>query len=100
MALQHIVFWKLNGETEEQRDEQAMFIKKSLEQLRESIPEIQSLSVHRNSAFHGANWDLALVSTFADLAGLETYVNHPEHQAVVAEIKQRVSDRAAIDFAV
>lgn len=100
MALQHIVFWKLNGETDEQRDEQAMFIKKSLEQLRGSIPEIQSLSVHRNTAFHGANWDLALVSTFADLAGLETYVNHPEHQAVVAEIKQRVSDRAAIDFAV
>lgn len=100
MALQHLVFWKLNGETDEQRDEQAMFIKTSLEQLKSSIPEIQALSVHRNTAFHDTNWDLALVSTFADLAALETYVHHPEHQAVVAEIKQRVSERAAIDFAI
>lgn len=100
MALQHIVFWKLNGETEEQRDEQALFIKTSLEQLKSSIPDIQSLSVHRNTAFHGVNWDLALISTFADLAGLEAYANHPDHQAVLTEIRQRVSDRAAIDFAV
>lgn len=100
MALKHIVFWKLNGATDEARDEQAVFLKKALEALKGSIPEILSLSVHRNCAFHGVNWDLALVSEFADLAALETYQTHPDHVAVGAEIKQRVSDRAAIDFAV
>jgi hypothetical protein len=100
MALRHIVFWKLNGATEEERDEQAVFLKKSLENLTQSIPEIDALSVHRNSAFHGTNWDLALVSEFANLAALETYQAHPDHVAVGVEIKKRVSDRAAIDFAV
>lgn len=100
MALQHIVFWKLNGATDEARDEQAVFLKQALERLKHSIPEIDSLSVHRNAAFHGTNWDLALVSQFANLAALETYQGHPDHVAVGAEIKKRVSDRAAIDFAV
>jgi len=100
MALQHIVFWKLNGETQEERDEQAVFLKQSLENLQQLIPEIETLSVHRNSAFHGTNWDLALMSQFANLAALETYQEHPEHVAVGVEIKKRVSDRAAIDFAI
>lgn len=100
MALQHIVFWKLNGETQEERDEQAVFIKQALENLQQSIPEIESLSVHRNSAFHGTNWDLALMSQFANISALETYLGHHDHVAVVAEVKKRVSDRAAIDFAI
>lgn len=100
MTIRHIVMWKLNGETEAERDEQAVFLKNALENLKHSIPEIDSLTVHRNCAYHETNYDLTLVSEFANLAALETYIDHADHQAVVVEVKQRVSARAAVDFAV
>lgn len=99
MAIRHIVMWQLNGTTEAERDEQAVYLKKALENLKNSISEIDSLTVHRNCAYHETNFDLTLVSEFANLAALETYIEHPNHQAVVAEVKKRVSARAAIDFA-
>ena len=100
MALKHLVFWKLNGTSDEERDEQARFIKGILEPLKHSIPGVSELKVQRNCAYHDTNWDLALVSEFTDLAALEAYQVHPEHVAAVAEVKTRVSDRAAIDLAV
>lgn len=100
MALRHLVFWKLNGSSDEERDEQARAIKTALEGLNGRIPNMTELTIHRNCAFHGSNWDIALVSEFTDLAALEAYQEHPEHIAVVDEVKKRVSDRAAIDYAV
>lgn len=100
MALRHLVFWKLNGASDEERAEQARFIKNVLEPLKQHIPNITELTVHRNCAYDGANWDVVLVSEFTDLAALEAYQEHPEHVAAVAEVKLRVSDRAAVDFAV
>lgn len=100
MTIRHIVMWKLNGETDQERDEQAVFLKTALENLKVSIPQIDSLSVHRNCAYYDTNYDVTLVSEFANVAALETYVDHPDHQAVVAEVRKRVSARAAIDFAV
>lgn len=100
MAIRHIVMWKLNGETDAERDEQAVYLKFELEKLTASIPEIESLTVHRNCAFHDVNYDLVLVSEFANVQALETYIAHPDHQAVVGEVRARVSERAAIDFAV
>jgi quinol monooxygenase YgiN len=92
--------WQLNGTTDEDRDEQATFLKQALENLKSTISEIDSLTVHRNCAYHETNFDLTLVSEFANLAALETYIEHPDHQAVVVEVKKRVSARAAIDFAI
>ena len=100
MAVRHLVFWKLNGTSDEERDEQAHVVKSSLERLRGSIPNVTELTVHRNCAFHGSNWDLALVSEFTDLAALEAYQEHPAHRAAAAEIKLCVSERAAVDFVV
>ena len=38
------------------------------------------------------------VATFDDLAGLDEYQAHPQHQAAAAEIRELVTSRAAIDW--
>lgn len=99
MAVRHIVSYRLNGATDAERDEQATFLKRELEKLTETIPELESLTVHRNCAFHESNFDLVLVSEFANVKALETYIAHPDHQAAFIEVKARISERAAIDYA-
>jgi hypothetical protein len=43
------------------------------------------------------NFDIVLDATFENMESLEAYQVHPEHQNVAALIKDRVSERSAID---
>jgi hypothetical protein len=98
MTLRHIVMWKFNGESAEQRDAQAAQAVAALEPLRESVPSVRALELHRNGLFEGANHDLVLVSDFDDAEGLAAYASHPEHLPVVELLKSIAAARAAIDF--
>ncbi len=44
------------------------------------------------------SYDLALITRFADQAGLDAYRVHPVHQAVVAFIRARSSAAVAVDY--
>ncbi|WP_336659803.1 Dabb family protein [Leucobacter sp. USHLN153] len=100
MTLRHIVSWKFVGETPEERSERAAEATAVLEPLRERIPTVRALSVHRNELFDGTNYDLTLVADFDDADGLAVYASHPEHLPVV-ELMQRITvARAASDFTV
>ncbi len=100
MTLRHIVSWKFNGETPEARGAQADEAIAMLEPLRESVPSVRALSVHRNELFEGANHDLTLVADFDDAEGLAAYAHHPEHLPVVEYMKTATAARAASDFTV
>ena len=89
----HMVFWKLQ---EENRAENALRIKRSLEALVGVIPGLLEMRVGVN--FNGGEYDLALCSRFADMAALHGYEAHPEHLKVRAFVKQVVVGRAAVDF--
>jgi len=98
MTLRHIVSWKLNGATREERDVQAERAIAALVPLRESVPTVRALSVHRNELFDGANFDLTLVADFDHAEGLEVYASHPTHLPVVALMQEITAGRAATDF--
>lgn len=98
MTLRHMVMWKLNGATSEERNEQAEAITAALLPLRESVPSVRALEVHRNALFDGTNYDLVLVSDFDDAEGLAEYATHPDHVAVIDIVKPRTAARAAVDF--
>ncbi|MBK0419423.1 Dabb family protein [Leucobacter sp. CSA1] len=100
MTLHHIVTWKLSGETVSDRDAQAAEIIAALAPLAETVPSVRSLSVHRNEINHDENWDVTLVSTFADADGLAAYAVHPEHVAAAAVIKRHAVARAGNDFTI
>lgn len=100
MTLRHIVSWRLNGETLEQRDAQAVFASAALLPLKETIPSVRALDVYRNELFEGANFDLTLIADFDDAAGLAEYAIHPEHLPVIELMKTITADRTATDFTV
>ena len=98
--LRHIVSWKLAASDLAVRLEQSGTITASLEALVPIIPEIISLSVSTNAAKVEGNWDLVLVGDFADEHALQAYIDHPEHQRVVGEIRGFFAQRSAIDILV
>lgn len=97
--IRHIVMWKLKlPERPEEKMNAADLIIKRITGLKEKIPQIIDISAHLN--FQDApktNYDIVLDATFKTMEDLEAYQQHPEHQNVAALIKDRVSDRSAID---
>lgn len=97
MTVRHIVCWKLNGETAEDRTAQATEIEAKLRELPATVPGITAFDVHHNQYNTETNWDLVLVSDHHDKAALDDYAVHPDHVAVAAFIKERVAQRSGID---
>ncbi|MFV0433484.1 MAG: Dabb family protein [Leucobacter sp.] len=100
MTLRHIVSWKFNGETREQRETQIAEAVALIEPLRESVPSVRALSLHRNELFDGANYDLTLIADFDDADGLAEYASHPTHLPAIDFMKTVTAARAASDFTV
>ena len=98
MSIRHIGLWKLAADDADTRALHAEQIEEHLLSLRGTISEIEHLEVGRNVAYPQANWDVALVSEFADVDALERYQVHPAHQEVAAFVRSVVSERASIDF--
>ncbi|WGW12087.1 Dabb family protein [Saxibacter everestensis] len=98
MAIRHIVTWKLAATDGAAKREHATEIAARLEPLVDVIPGTRSLQVSENSAYHDVNWDVVLIGEYDDLAALDAYQGHPEHQAAAAFVRSVVSDRASIDF--
>ena len=96
--IKHVVSWKLIATDAEIKRAQSAQITASLEALTELVPSVLSLTVGTNVAYLDSNWDLCLVSEFEDLEGLEAYQVHPEHQRVVAEIKDFFAARSNVDY--
>lgn len=100
MTVRHVVMWKLAAEDAEVRAAQAAELVRRLEALVGVVPSIGSLSASVNTLFPEANFDVVLVSEFADEAALEAYTVHPVHQEVVAYVRSVVSARSAVDAVV
>jgi hypothetical protein len=95
-VIRHVVSWTLR----EDLDHAVAVgrIRELLTGLVGVIPSIRSLQVVENVAYPGKNQDVAVVATFDDVAGLDEYQVHPDHQAAAAEIRGLVTSRAAIDW--
>lgn len=98
MTVRHIVSWKMNGETAEERARQAEEIRAAIVTLPETVPGIEALDVRVNEYNHDANWDLVLVSDHTDREALDAYAVHPDHLEVVEIVKARAAARAGVDF--
>ena len=97
--IKHIVMWTLAAVDDDQRAADAAAITESLERLVGIVPGLRSLTVTANTEDVPKNYDLVLEAEFADRAGLDVYLDHPEHLAAVDIVRPRVNGRAAIDVA-
>ncbi len=93
--LRHLVFFKFHPHVEEP---EIADLEESLRALPQTIAEIAGFEVGRDVLHSERSYDLALVSTFADLDALQVYQVHPDHQRVVAKVRKLCSSVAAVDF--
>ncbi|MGD9561833.1 MAG: Dabb family protein [Pyrinomonadaceae bacterium] len=91
----HIVCWKYKpGTTDEQ---QATHIA-SLRELPSLIPDIESYLVGADIMHLDRSFDTGLVAIYRDMAALDAYTRHPEHQRVVAIGKEITEQVMSVDF--
>jgi len=98
VSIRHIVLWKLAADDADTRALHAEQIADQLRGLVGVIREIEHLEVGQNVAFPQSNWDVALVSEFADIEALERYQVHPAHQEVAAFVRSVVAERSSVDY--
>ena len=93
--IKHVVFFKFKPET---TDEQIERLADGLAALPDSIDDIREFLFGRDVLRSERSYDFALVSLFDDLDALQRYQVHPDHQAVVAHVRQISSSVVAVDF--
>ena len=93
--LTHIVCWKYKPEvTEEQREDH----RAKLNALVGVIPEIIGFECGKDTLGLPRSYDTGLTSTFADHAALDSYSNHPDHQAIAALGRELSEHIISVDF--
>lgn len=91
----HIVCWKYKADTNATlRDEH----RAKLRALPSLIPNILSFDVGEDILHLERSFDTGLVSHFADLAALDHYNDHPEHQKVAAMGREIAEKVVSVDF--
>ncbi|HMP72820.1 MAG TPA: Dabb family protein [Kiritimatiellia bacterium] len=99
--IKHVVMWTFK-EDAEGRDRAAVAakVKTDLLALASLIPAIRRIEVGINQLPSDAACDICLLSEFDTWADLDTYRDHPAHQAVVAYVKTVVTSRHVVDYEV
>ena len=93
--LTHIVCWKYKAEvTEAVREEH----RAKLQNLKNVIAEIIDLKVGADVLHLARSYDTGLVATFEDLASLDAYTVHPDHQAAASLGKEIAAHVVSVDF--
>jgi hypothetical protein len=93
--LVHIVMFQFK---EENKEANLVRVKAMLEALPSQIETLKSMEVGIDISHSERSFDLVLISTFDDQAGLDIYVPHPAHQEVVSVIKEVTSLSKVVDY--
>jgi len=92
--IKHIVMFKLADKNEKDIQE----LERMLLGLKEKVAILESLEVGINYAESERAMDLVLITTFKSKDALEAYRVHPDHQEVVARVKELCSETKVVDF--
>lgn len=91
----HIVMFKFK---EENKEFNIKMINKQLNDLVDSIDELESMEVGVDFNQSERAFDLSLYSTFKTKEDLKAYAVHPEHLKVVASIKCVTEESKVVDY--
>jgi len=68
-----------------------------LRSLAGQIPELLSIEVLLDSLGRPGAYDLVLLSTHSDEAGLLAYLDHPAHHELIDWLRPRLAERVVVD---
>ncbi len=94
----HVVTWRLNGSTPEERKAQADRIVIAFKGTEERVPGLLRLEVGRNFIEADDAWDVGLCMVFASRAALDAYLAHPDHLAIKTLVGPLRKSRCQVDF--
>jgi hypothetical protein len=96
----HVVLWKLKDEADgKNRAELAAEVKRRLDELPGTIPEISEYEVALNIGDYGASFfDVSLIAGYPDEEAFKRYCVYPEHDAVVAYIQSVTVAEEIVDY--
>jgi len=92
VMLTHVVLFKFLHQADAQRACDLLL------GMRGKIETLQEIEAGVDITHSPRSFDLALITRFADQAGLDAYARHPLHLEVLAFIKQHVELVHAVDF--
>ncbi|MEO1643633.1 MAG: Dabb family protein [Chloroflexota bacterium] len=95
--LRHIALLKFSDDTP---DEHIATFRDKMQALVPVIPEIISLEFGADELHTTRSWDVALVMSFADVQGLQTYLAHPDHVAIADFNKPYLVNIASVDYTI
>ena len=97
--IKHIIVLKLKENAGgKSKAENAQMLKREFEGMTGKIREIRGLEVGINFNSTPDAYDMALTAEFATQKDLDTYLNHPEHQRIVAILRQLRESRIVVDY--
>ncbi len=99
--VKHIVMWTLKDEAEgATAAENGAKMKEMLEALAGRIDGLKHIEVSVEVVAADPDCHVVLFSEHDDVAALDHYQTHPEHQACVGFVKKVASGRKAVDYVI
>lgn len=92
--LTHVVLFKFRHPTDEVLEKAAGLLRG----LSGQIPQLISIEVGVDVLHSERSYDLAIITRFADMAGMKAYQSHPEHVKVLDYLRTVLSGSVAVDF--
>jgi len=97
--VKHIIVLKLKENAGgKSKAENAQMLKREFEGMTAKIAQIRGLEVGINFNSTPDAYDMALTAEFASRKDLDTYQSHPEHQRIVAILRQLRESRIVVDY--
>lgn len=97
-AMAHIVMWKLNGATTQERQAQAQALVQAFEATRSKLSGLLRMDVGANLIEAADACDLAVCMVFESRQALAAYNAHPEHLKIKKLIGSLRLARHQVDF--
>jgi hypothetical protein len=70
----------------------------SIRDLKDAVPGTVDLSVGKDFSGRAGDYTHALFARFEDTAGLQEYLQHPAHLAVVRKLDATTTGRIVVDY--
>lgn len=97
--VKHIVMLKLKDYADKaQKLENALKLKKAIEDLKIYIDELKYMEVGLNFNEKPSAYDLVLTTTFNSEDDLEKYREHPEHKKVLVFLRSVTDKTSVVDY--
>ncbi|MCF6366554.1 MAG: Dabb family protein [Bacteroidales bacterium] len=96
--IKHIVFIKLKGVSDDEKNDGLNKLKTALDNLPSQISEIKKFETGINISDASTASDFVLIGEFESKETLEAYKSHPEHQKVLELISSLKGRTAVVDF--